>query len=79
MTYPVIYGYNRSMENTQEQTKSGGKGGRPSTVGASVKTTILVDPDRMAGLNALAAQTQRSRNSLLREAIDDLLKKQVAA
>ena len=63
------------MENTEEKK---GKGGRPSTVGASVKTTILMDPERMDALNALAARTQRSRNSLLREAVDDLLIKEKA-
>ena len=67
------------MENTQEKPqteKPRNRGGRPSTVGASVKTTILMDPERMAALDALAAQTQRSRNSLLREAVDDLITKQ---
>ena len=76
MTYPVIYCYNGGMENT-DIVKEKGKGGRPSTVGASVKTTILLDPERVSALDALSKTTQRSRNSLLREAIDDLLQKQV--
>jgi len=75
LTYPVIYCYNGGMENTSEVEGKKGAGGRPSTVGATVKTTILVDPERMDALNALALGTQRSRNSLLREAIDDLLVK----
>ncbi len=79
MTYPVIYCYNNAMENTEPTQAKKGRGGRPSTVGASVKTTILVDPERMAALDALAARTQRSRNSLLREAIDVLIVKHEAA
>lgn len=73
MTYPVITCYNDGMENTEEVKAN--KGGRPSTVGASVKTTILIDPVRMDGLNAIAARTRRSRNDLFREAVDDLLVK----
>ena len=76
MTYPVINGYNSDMGNTEETQTKKGRGGRPSTVGASVKTTILMDPERMGALDVLAAKTQRSRNSLIREAVDDLLKKQ---
>ncbi len=76
MTYPVITCYNSGMENTEETQAKKGRGGRPSTVGASVKTTILMDPERMDALDVLAGKTQRSRNSLIREAVDDLLKKQ---
>ena len=74
MTYLLINGYNSDMENTENTLEK--KRGRPFTVGASVKMTILLDPDRAGGLDALAAKTQRSRNSLIREAVDDLLKKQ---
>lgn len=67
------------MENMQEADKTDvvkkGRGGRPSTVGASVKTTLLIDPARMEALNAIATQTRRSRNDLFREAVDDLLVK----
>jgi hypothetical protein len=51
-------------------------------VDASVKTTILIDPQRMDALNQITKTThqitkttQRSRNSLLREAVDDLITK----
>ena len=74
LTYPLISCYYKHMENTPK-TEEKSRGGRPSTVGASVKTTILMDPERMEALNSLASGTQRSRNSLLREAIDDLLTK----
>ncbi len=57
---------------TEEKPK---RGGRPTTVGASIKATFLIDPPRMESLNNLADNTQRSRNSLLREAIDDLVAK----
>lgn len=63
------------MENTAEVSQKKNRGGRPSTVGASVKTTILIDPARMGALNAIAAETRRSRNDLFREAVDDLLVK----
>ena len=67
------------MEHTHEAGKTDavkkGRGGRPSTVGASVKTTLLIDPARMDALNAVAAETHRSRNDLFREAVDDLLVK----
>ena len=59
---------------TEEASKPK-RGGRPSTVGASIKATFLMDPERMAALDALAKKTQRSRNSLLREAVDDLVAK----
>lgn len=63
------------MESIEEPAEAKSRGGRPSTVGASVKTTILIDPARFAALNALAAETRRSRNDLFREAVDDLLGK----
>ena len=70
----LINGYNAGMENTEETQAK--KRGRPFTIGASIKATILLDPDRAKALDALATKTQRSRNSLLREAIDCLLNKQ---
>lgn len=45
------------------------------TVGATVKATYLMDPARIKSLAQLCDQTQRTRNSLLREAVDDLLTK----
>ena len=57
------------------ETETKQKSGRPKTVGASIKATFLIDPERMDALNGLAGDTQRSRNSLLREAIDDLMVK----
>lgn len=67
------------MENIHEADKTGtvkkGRGGRPSTVGASVKTTLLIDPARMEALNRIAAETRRSRNDLFREAVDDFVVK----
>lgn len=49
--------------------------GRPVTVGATVKATYLMDPARIEALARLCDKTQRTRNSLLREAVDDLLAK----
>jgi len=51
------------------------KGGRPRTVNATTKIEYLTDTNTASELRDLVLKTQRTRNSLMREAVNDLLNK----